>query len=153
PPRRHHPLGRASHEPGDDGLRSRRRAQFRAQDRRRRPGGDPPASRRDRRLPRDGALMAPLLEVRGLRAFYAQAEVLHGLDFAIEGGGITTTRGATGAGKTTTLRAVCGMVRTQGEISFAARRIDGHKTEEIARGGIAHVPDGRGTFLELTTEE
>jgi len=97
--------------------------------------------------------MAPLLEARKLRAFYAQAEVLHGIDFAIDEGGITTILGANGAGKTTTLRAVCGMVRTQGEISFGARRIDGRQTEEIARGGIAHVPDGRGTFLELTTEE
>jgi branched-chain amino acid transport system ATP-binding protein len=97
--------------------------------------------------------MATLLEARNLRAFYAQAEVLHGIDFALDEGGITTILGANGAGKTTTLRAVCGMVRTQGEISFDARRIDGRKTEEIARGGIAHVPDGRGTFLELTTEE
>jgi len=97
--------------------------------------------------------MATLLEARSLRAFYAQAEVLHGIDFALDEGGITTILGANGAGKTTTLRAVCGMVRTQGEISFDARRIDGRKTEEIARNGIAHVPDGRGTFLELTTEE
>jgi branched-chain amino acid transport system ATP-binding protein len=97
--------------------------------------------------------MAPLLEARKLSAFYAQAEVLHGVDFAIGEGGITTILGANGAGKTTTLRAVCGMVRTQGEITFGARRIDGRQTEEIARGGIAHVPDGRGTFLELTTEE
>jgi branched-chain amino acid transport system ATP-binding protein len=97
--------------------------------------------------------MAPLLEARKLRAFYAQAEVLHGIDFAIGEGGITTILGANGAGKTTTLRAVCGLVRMQGEITFGARRIDGRQTEEIARGGIAHVPDGRGTFLELTTEE
>jgi branched-chain amino acid transport system ATP-binding protein len=97
--------------------------------------------------------MPTLLEVRNLRAFYAQAEVLHGIDFALDEGGITTILGANGAGKTTTLRAVCGMVRTQGEISFDARRIDGRQTEEIARSGIAHVPDGRGTFLELTTEE
>jgi branched-chain amino acid transport system ATP-binding protein len=97
--------------------------------------------------------MPTLLEARNLRAFYAQAEVLHGIDFALDEGGITTILGANGAGKTTTLRAVCGMVRTQGEISFDARRIDGRQTEEIARSGIAHVPDGRGTFLELTTEE
>jgi branched-chain amino acid transport system ATP-binding protein len=97
--------------------------------------------------------MTTLLQARNLRAFYAQAEVLHGIEFALDAGGITTILGANGAGKTTTLRAVCGMVRTQGEISFDARRIDGRKTEEIARSGIAHVPDGRGTFLELTTEE
>jgi branched-chain amino acid transport system ATP-binding protein len=97
--------------------------------------------------------MATLLQARNLRAFYSQAEVLHGIDFAIDDGGITTILGANGAGKTTTLRAVCGMVRTLGEISFDARRIDGRRTEEIVRSGIAHVPDGRGTFLELTTEE
>jgi branched-chain amino acid transport system ATP-binding protein len=97
--------------------------------------------------------MATILEARNLRAFYAEAEVLHGIDFALQEGGITTILGANGAGKTTTLRAVCGMVRTQGEISFDASRIDGRKTEDIARGGIAHVPDGRGTFLQLTTEE
>jgi branched-chain amino acid transport system ATP-binding protein len=97
--------------------------------------------------------MAALLQARNLRAFYAQAEVLHGIDFALDEGGITTILGANGAGKTTTLRAVCGMVRTQGEISFDTHRIDGRKTEEIARSGIAHVPDGRGTFLQLTTEE
>ena len=97
--------------------------------------------------------MAPLLEARELRAFYAQAEVLHGIDFAIGEGGITTILGANGAGKTTTLRAVCGMVRTQGEIMFGARRIDGRQAEEIARVGIAHVPDGRGTFVHLSVEE
>ena len=95
----------------------------------------------------------PLLSVRDLCAFYGSLQALHGLDFAIAEGGVTTLLGANGAGKTTTLRAVCGMVRTQGEISFDARRIDGRRTEEIARSGIAHVPDGRGTFLELTTEE
>src|SRR4029077_19565460 len=57
------------------------------------------------------------------------------------------------AGKTTTLRALCGMVRTQGEVRFAGQRIDGSLTEDIVRLGIAHVPEGRGTFLDLTTEE
>ena len=85
--------------------------------------------------------MAALLQARNLRAFYAQAEVLHGIDFALHAGGITTILGANGAGKTTTLRAVCGMVRTQGEISFDARRIDGKKTEEIAR--VRHRPRAR----------
>ena len=61
--------------------------------------------------------------------------------------------GANGAGKTTTLRAVCGMVRTEGEVQLAGERIDGKATEDIARRGVAHVPDGRGTFMELTVEE
>jgi branched-chain amino acid transport system ATP-binding protein len=79
--------------------------------------------------------------------------VLHGLDFAVEPGGITTILGANGAGKTTTLRAVCGMVRTSGEIVFDGRRIAGKATEDLVRLGIAHVPEGRGTFVNLTVEE
>src|SRR5688572_4330359 len=96
---------------------------------------------------------APILEVRGLTAGYGQTAVLHGLDFVVDQGGVTALLGANGAGKTTTLRAVCGMVRTGGEIGFAGQRIDGLATEDIARRGIAHVPDGRGTFMELTVEE
>jgi branched-chain amino acid transport system ATP-binding protein len=94
-----------------------------------------------------------LLEVSGLKAFYGPSPVLHGLDFSIVEGGITTILGANGAGKTTTLRAVCGMVRIEGEINFAGARIDGVATEDIVRRGIAHVPDGRGTFVNLTVEE
>jgi branched-chain amino acid transport system ATP-binding protein len=94
-----------------------------------------------------------LLEVRALHAAYGHTRVLHGLDFALEKGSITALLGANGAGKTTTLRALCGMVKTQGEIRFAGERIDGRATEDIVRGGVAHVPDGRGTFANLTTEE
>jgi len=97
--------------------------------------------------------MAALLEVRGLRAQYGSSRVLHGMDFGVEEGGITTILGANGAGKTTTLRAVCGMVKAQGEIVFAATRIDGRSTEGIVRMGVAHVPDGRGTFVNLSVEE
>jgi branched-chain amino acid transport system ATP-binding protein len=68
-------------------------------------------------------------------------------------GSITTLLGANGAGKTTTLRALCGMVKTQGEVRFAGSRIDGKATEDVVRQGIAHVPDGRGTFVNLSTEE
>jgi branched-chain amino acid transport system ATP-binding protein len=94
-----------------------------------------------------------LLEARALHAGYGQTRVLHGMDFALEKGAITALLGANGAGKTTTLRALCGLVKTQGEIRFAGERIDGRKTEDIVRLGVAHVPDGRGTFAHLTTEE
>jgi branched-chain amino acid transport system ATP-binding protein len=94
-----------------------------------------------------------LLEVRQLRAGYGHTRVLHGIDFQMAEGSITALLGANGAGKTTTLRAVCGMVRTEGEVRFAGAAIARRATEEIARLGIAHVPDGRGTFLNLTTEE
>jgi branched-chain amino acid transport system ATP-binding protein len=94
-----------------------------------------------------------LLEVRGLRAAYGQTKVVHGIDFELEENSITALLGANGAGKTTTLRALCAMVRTEGEVRFAGERIDGRATEDIVRMGVAHVPDGRGTFLHLTTEE
>ena len=97
--------------------------------------------------------MAALLEVAQLHAAYGPTRVLHGIDFAMDEGTITTLLGANGAGKTTTLRALCGMVRTQGAVKFAGERIDGKATESVVRKGIAHVPDGRGTFVNLTTEE
>jgi len=94
-----------------------------------------------------------LLEVKNLNAGYGQTRVLHGMDFAIEKGSITALLGANGAGKTTTLRALCAMVKTQGEVHFDGQRIDTRSTEDIVRLGVAHVPDGRGTFLNLSTEE
>jgi branched-chain amino acid transport system ATP-binding protein len=97
--------------------------------------------------------MAAFLEVARLHAAYGATRVLHGIDFAMNEGTITTLLGANGAGKTTTLRALCSMVKTQGEVKFAGERIDGKATEDIVRRGIAHVPDGRGTFVNLSTEE
>ena len=97
--------------------------------------------------------MTALLHATNLRAAYGATAVLHGFDLAVAAGGITALLGANGAGKTTTLRAICGMVRTRGEILLAGERIDGRRTEDIARRGVAHVPDGRGTFRELTVEE
>jgi len=94
-----------------------------------------------------------LLEAENLEAQYGWTKVLHGLGFAVESGGITAILGANGAGKTTTLRAVCGMVKTAGEIRFEGQRIDGKATEDIVRLGIAHTPEGRGTFMDLTVEE
>ena len=94
-----------------------------------------------------------MLEVSGLHAGYGEVQVLHGLDFTVEHGGITALLGANGAGKTTTLRALCGMVRTSGSILLDRVRINGSTTEDIARRGVAHVPDGRGTIMELTVEE
>ncbi len=95
-----------------------------------------------------------LLDVKNLNASYGQTRVLHGLNFKVEQGSITTLLGANGAGKTTTLRALCQMmVRTEGEIHFDGKRFDGKATEDIVRMGVAHVPDGRGTFVNLTTEE
>jgi branched-chain amino acid transport system ATP-binding protein len=97
--------------------------------------------------------VAAILEVDTLEAFYGRTKALHGVSFSMEAGGITTVLGANGAGKTTTLRAISAMVRTTGAVSFAGQRIDGRPTEDIVRLGIAHVPEGRGTFVDLTVEE
>jgi branched-chain amino acid transport system ATP-binding protein len=97
--------------------------------------------------------MTALLEARGLTASYGSLRVLHGLDFSITRGGVTCLLGANGAGKTTTLRALCGMVRTQGRIIFDGTMISGRPTEDIVRLGIAHVPEGRGTFSRMTVAE
>jgi len=94
-----------------------------------------------------------LLEVADLHAGYGPTNVLSGIGFNVGEGGITALLGANGAGKTTTLRAVCGMIRRRGSVTFAGERIDGRATEDIVRLGLAHVPDGRGTFVQLTTEE
>ena len=97
--------------------------------------------------------MAPILEVEDLHVAYGATRVLHGIAFRVATGGITTILGANGAGKTTTLRAVCGMARPVGTIRLDGRRIDGRATEDIARLGVAHVPEGRGTFVGFTVEE
>src|SRR5262252_666139 len=97
--------------------------------------------------------MPALLEAENLQAQYGWTKVLHGLAFAVEAGGITAILGANGAGKTTTLRAVCGMVKTSGTVRFEGKRIDGKATEDIVRLGIAHAPEGRGTFVGLSVEE
>ncbi len=95
----------------------------------------------------------PLLEVEGLKAYYGQTQALHGVSFALDQGGITTLLGANGAGKTTTLRSVCGMVRTEGAVRFDGQPITGKATEQIVRLGVAHVPEGRGTFTNLSVDE
>ena len=97
--------------------------------------------------------MPALLEAKGLHAAYGETKVLHGIDFAVEEGGVTALLGANGAGKTTTLRAICGMLKTQGTLTLGGKSILGVSTEDIVRLGVAHVPDGRGTFMELTVEE
>jgi branched-chain amino acid transport system ATP-binding protein len=98
--------------------------------------------------------MTAILELRNVNASYGSTQILQAVDLAVEERAITTLLGANGAGKTTTLRAVCNMmVRVSGEIRFAGKRIDGRATEDIVRLGVAHVPDGRGTFLDLTVEE
>ncbi len=94
-----------------------------------------------------------LLSARQLCAFYGATRVLHGIDFDIVEGNVTAFLGANGAGKTSTLRALSGMIATSGDIDFAGQPLAGMSTEERARLGIAHVPEGRGTFSRMTIEE
>jgi branched-chain amino acid transport system ATP-binding protein len=99
--------------------------------------------------------MSKLLEVKGLKAAYGQIPALFGMDFDVDEGEVVVLLGANGAGKTTTLRAVCqmAMVSVHGSVKFAGKELVGQKPEAIVRMGVAHVPQGRGTFPELTVKE
>ena len=95
----------------------------------------------------------PLLELTGVEASYGPAKALHGISLSVEEGQAVAILGANGAGKTTTLRAVSGTVRRDGELRFAGKALGGSGPEAAARLGIAHVPEGRGTFAELNVWE
>ncbi|MFP3901581.1 MAG: ABC transporter ATP-binding protein [Acidimicrobiia bacterium] len=94
-----------------------------------------------------------LLELSGVSGGYGPVRVLHGIDLRVEEGNVAVVLGANGVGKTTTLRAVSGLIAVEGAITFDGERIDGKGPEVIAKLGIAHVPQGRGTFAELTVDE
>ena len=97
--------------------------------------------------------MTTMLHVRDLKAYYGQVQALHGITFSLNEGSLTTLLGANGAGKTTTLRAICNMIRSTGWIEFEGAPITGRTTENVVRLGIAHVPQGRGTFTTMTVAE
>lgn len=96
---------------------------------------------------------APLLSVSDLTAGYGQVPVLHGLNFDVAAGEILSILGANGAGKTTLLRALSGLISVDGTIVFDDHSIAGWAPEKIVAAGITHVPQGRGTFAELTVQE
>ena len=96
--------------------------------------------------------MSALLELENVDARYGPIQALHGVSLRVADGEIAAVLGANGAGKTTTLRAISGTVRRSGKISFAGRSLRGGP-DAVARRGIAHVPEGRGTFAELTVWE
>jgi len=95
----------------------------------------------------------PLLRLEGVEARYGATRALHGISLDVGDGEIVAVLGANGAGKTTTLRAISGTVRRGGEILFAGATLNHTGPEAVARLGIAHVPEGRGTFAELTVRE
>ena len=94
-----------------------------------------------------------LLELSGVEASYGLLQALHGISLAVDEGQAVAILGANGAGKTTTLRAISGTVHTSGDIVFAGKRIGRRSPEAIARLGIAHVPEGRGIYGELSVWE
>ena len=94
-----------------------------------------------------------ILELDDVEARYGPVVALHGISLKVDEGEVVAVLGANGAGKTTTLRAISGMVRRSGEIVFAGKRISRSSPEAVARLGVAHVPEGRGTLTELSVRE
>jgi branched-chain amino acid transport system ATP-binding protein len=97
--------------------------------------------------------MPALLELSDVTARYGQVVALHGVSLTVEDGEIVALLGANGAGKTTTLRAVSGTVRRSGDVVLGGKRLARATPEAVARHGVAHVPEGRGIFAELTVWE
>jgi branched-chain amino acid transport system ATP-binding protein len=97
--------------------------------------------------------VTPLLELHEVTASYGPVKALHGISLTVDEGAIVAVLGANGAGKTTTLRAISHTVRTGGDIRFAGKSLGRQRAEGIAGMGIAHVPEGRGLFPELTLVE
>ena len=97
--------------------------------------------------------MTAVLEVDGLHAGYGPVNVLEDVSFTVGEGETVALLGANGAGKTTTLRAISGMLKPRGRVHIGGRDVTGRATEKIVKLGVAHVPEGRGTFAPLTVEE
>ncbi len=95
----------------------------------------------------------PILQVSDVHAAYGMVRVLHGIDLEVRDGEVVVVLGANGAGKTTTMRAICGLVDTTGSIRLDGKEIVGKKSADVARLGVAHVPQGRGTFADLSVED
>jgi branched-chain amino acid transport system ATP-binding protein len=97
--------------------------------------------------------VSELLHVEGLRAGYGPVEVLHGIGFSVQAGEVVVILGANGAGKTTTLRAVSGTIARTGLVRFDGRDVSREQADAIVKRGIAQVPQGRGTFVDLNVED
>ena len=133
-------------------LRQGRRDGVRSQDRRGTAGRRAEQRASHRRLPRDNG-MTVLLDVKDLVAGYGAVQVLHGLDLQVQTGEVAVILGANGAGKTTTMRAISGMISRKGAIEFEGRSLATMSANDIVRAGVAQVPQGRGTFTDLSVED
>ena len=94
-----------------------------------------------------------VLDVKNLEAGYGRIKVLHGISLSVEEGTVSVLLGANGAGKTTTLRAISGLIKSKGNILLDDKEMSGMRADVIARSGVAHAAEGRGTFTDLTVEE
>ncbi|MBX3539404.1 MAG: ABC transporter ATP-binding protein [Chelatococcus sp.] len=97
--------------------------------------------------------MSALLSIERLEASYGRTRVLHGIDLQVRRDGISALLGANGAGKTSTIRAICGVIPVRGRIVLDGENIAGRATENVARLGVAHVPENRGTFVHLSVHD
>jgi branched-chain amino acid transport system ATP-binding protein len=97
--------------------------------------------------------MSALLELRGVEAFYGRVPALHGIDLEVGEAEAVAVLGANGAGKTTLLRAISRTTRTTGTLRFGGDDLSALETDGVARAGVGHVPEGRGTFVDLTVDE
>ena len=116
-------------------------------------GTDDAAVHSDKPEQHDAEDPVALLELRDVEARYGQVRALESVSLAVEEGQIVAVLGANGAGKTTTLRAISGTVKRSGEIMFDGKALGRRGPEAVAKFGVAHVPEGRGTFSELSVEE
>ena len=97
---------------------------------------------------------APLLQVKGLQAWYGESHILHGVDFEVRPGEVVTLLGRNGAGKTTTLKSIMGMVgKRRGSVTYEGRECIGLTSDRIAKLGIAICPEERGIFASLDVKE
>ena len=97
--------------------------------------------------------MAALLEIKGLNAFYGKSHILHGVDLRVDEGEIVALLGRNGSGRSTTAKAVMGLVQGVGSVQFKGREILGHPTFGIAHHGIGYVPESRDIFPKLTVHQ
>ena len=95
----------------------------------------------------------PVLALDRVHAAYGPVQVLHGISLEVARGEVVVVLGANGAGKTTTIRSICGMVTTKGSVKLLGQEIVGRRTADVARLGVAHVPQGRGTFPDLSVDD